>query len=265
MHTYIKLTVHNFNLCSLLQGHGEDVGLICAEQRIYQVAYTWSDSLLHFTGETGKSSLENVKLSVLQYQRARNSSEPKLSRRWGILCDGSGCPYVKNLHINGFFVAIGIRNYSAGIFLHNINIRNCSYGVVAQTSVEGNRSVSRLSNMIRLKNISITNCHVGVMFTEHSTLPIELMEMTITNCYYGVFVSKNMFTKVKMSDLTLDSGINGIILQTKPGDFGTVNLCDNSYQYNKSYPVEITSALYNTFCSMVSISNTFSPSLMFYP
>lgn len=222
-----------------------------------------SRSIIHFAGETiAKSTLTNVKIHVLQENRylVGNSSMFKFPNSTAIACYGS-CPYVKNLNISGFAIAVEIRN-NGNIFLSDIHIKNCFYGVLATNikvngpmAVKNNHSEGyRYMELLRLEKIIITNTRVGVLLEDHSSLPIELEEIAIENCYYGMVISKTLFTRVMTSKLTLENGVHALILKTTPGHFQHVDICDGSNSiYNGSYPVEITYNGYNSNrCAMVS-------------
>jgi hypothetical protein len=201
--------------------------------------------------------LKNVRIHAVQQYQAKNSSKFSISK--AIVCDG-GCPYVTNLNVTGFAAALEIHNYG-DIFLRNMKIMNCFYGVVALNNEVNSTNIKALSksyndtDIFRLEKITINNSHVGVVLENHYSFPIDLREIAITNCYSGVFVSKTMFTKVKMSELMFDTGVNAIIIRTTPGYFEHVDLCDDSYNlYNASFPVEIShfSSTQRSPCSMVS-------------
>ena len=245
------------NLWYIYLGHREDVGLRCTGRSLSY--HNISRSLLRFVGK-GNSSLKNVKIHTVQQHQAENSSL-KFSFSRAIVCDAE-CPYVRNLNIAGFVVALEIRNYGE-ILLRSIKIMNCFYGVVALNNEVNSTIIKALSksyqdtDIFRLENITVNNSHVGVLLENHYSFPIELKEMIITNSNFGVFVSKTMFTKVKMSELMLDTGVNAIMIRTTPGYFEHVDLCDDSYDptYNAPFPVEITHVRRDysrRSCSMVS-------------
>ncbi len=205
--------------------------------------------------------MKNVRIHAVQQHQAENSSLLKFSVSKAIVCDGV-CPHVRNLNITGFVVALEIRNYGE-LFLRNTKIMNCFYGVVALNNEVNSNIIKALSksyqdtDIFRLENITVNNSHVGVLFENHYSFPIELKEIVIVNSNFGVFVSKTMFTKVKMSELILDTGFNAIMIRTTPGYFEHVDLCDDSYDqtYSASFPVEITHFRrhgWRSPCSMVS-------------
>ena len=241
-------------------GHSEDVGLICTGALWNLEHHNIAGSLIQFFGD-GKSSLTNVRVRTVQQYQAGNSTPSEFPSSSAILCDG-GCPYVTNLNITDFGVALTIRN-NTDILLRNIKILNCTYGIVALNNRANSNSNKTLSkshearDMFRFEKITVNNSYLGVLVQNHSTFPIELKKITITNCNSGVSISKTMFTKVRMSELTFDTGVNAITIRTTPGHFEHADLCGSSYNltYNGSYPVEITHESYSYYgrspCSMV--------------
>ena len=242
-------------------GHSEDVGLICTGALWNLERRNVTGSLIQFFGD-GKSSLTNVRVRAVQQYQTGNLTLSEFPSSSAILCDG-GCPYVTNLNITDFGVALTIRNHT-DILLRNIKILNCIYGVVAlnnRANSNSNKTLSRgheARDMFRLEKITVNNSYWGVLVQNHSTFfPIELKTITITNCNFGVSISKTMFTKVKMSELTFDTGVNAITIRTTPGHFEHADLCGSSYNltYNGSYPVEIIHDSYSYYgrspCSMV--------------
>ena len=212
-------------------------------------------SLLHFVGK-GKSSLTNVKIHAVFPEG--NSSLSRFSRSRAIFCDG-GCPYVANLSINSFAMGFEIRNYG-DIFLSNVKIMDCLYGIVELNEVNSSGisvllNSSRDTDMFRLETITINNSRVGVYLNSNSPFPIQLQGLVITHCSHGIHISKTIFTKVRMLDLLLDTGYNAISLVKKAGYFEHLDLCDHNFKhYNGSFPVEIAyiGNTYRNPCFMVS-------------
>ena len=243
-------------------GHFEDVGLICTGALWNLERRNITGSLIQFFGD-GKSSLTNVRVRSIRQYGAGNSTPSEFPSSSAILCDG-GCPYVTNLNITDFGVALTILNHT-DILLRNIKILNCTYGIVAlnnRANSNSNKTLSKsheASDMFRLEKITVNNSYLGVLVQNHSTFPIELKKINITNCNFGVSISKTMFTKVRMSELTFDTGVNAITIRTTPGHyFEHADLCGSGYNstYNGSYPVEITHESYSYYgrspsCSMV--------------
>ena len=216
-----------------------------------------SRSLLHFIGK-GKSSLKNVRIRTEHDYEAENVSQSTFAFSRAVVCDG-GCPKVTNLNITGFAVAFEIPNYGE-VFVGNINVMNCFYGVVAFHNEKigtGSKTWSkRFQEMFRLEKITVENSHVAFVLENHFSFPMELKEIVIKNTTYGIHISKSMFTKVKMSDLIFDTGFNAITTQTTTpptGYFEHVGACDDNYNSTLSFPVEIIANSTHRNCSMVSL------------
>ena len=241
-------------------GHGEDVGLRCTGTRLNYGRYEFSRSLIDFSGKR-KSSLINVRIHVLPEHRflAENSSLSWFGNSTAIVCD-SECPYVTNLNISGFALAVEIRN-NGNILLSNMKITNCFYGVLALrnkvNSFMENDQLGRYKGIVRLEKIVVNNTAAGILLADNSSLRIEMEEIAIINCHFAVSILRSLFTRVKLSKLILEYGWNAITLRTTPTRFKQVDLCDDSSSvYNGSFPVKIThysNYRYNRNpCSMVS-------------
>ena len=171
-------------------GHSEDVGLIC----------NITGSLIHFFGD-GKSSLTNIRVRSIQQYQAGNSAPSEFPSSSAIICDG-GCPYVTNLNITDFGVALTIRNHT-DILLRNMKILNCIYGIVALNNRANSNSDKTLSgghearDMFRFEKITVNNSYLGVLVQNHSTFPIELKKLPLQTAILECLFQKSCLRRLK--------------------------------------------------------------------